>query len=167
MYYYDGSKYSVKVYGDNGNAVGKNQVVTIKINKKTYKVKTNKNGYAILKIPSIFTPGKYTITATYKGQTIKNTLNVKQVLKCNKVTVKKTAKKFVLKATLKNGNKAVKGKWITFKYKNKVYKVKTNSKGIAQKVFYKNTIKNLKKGRTYTESVFYLKDMIKTKVKVR
>ena len=90
MYYNDGSKYSVKVYGNNGNAVGKNQVVTIKINKKIYKVKTNKNGYAILKIPNIFAPGKYMITATYKGQTIKNTLNVKQVLKSNKVTVNPT-----------------------------------------------------------------------------
>ena len=167
MYYYDGSKYSVKVHGNNGKAVGKNQVVTIKINKKTYKVKTNKNGYVILKIPSIFTPGKYTITATYKGQTIKNTLNVKQVVKCNKVTVKKTAKKFVLKATLKNGKKAIKGKLVTFKFNGKNYKVKTNSNGIAQKVFSKNIIKNLKKGKTYTVKVIYLKDTIKTKVTVR
>ena len=69
-----------------------------------YKVKTNKNGYATLKIPSKITPGKYTIKATYKGQTVKNKLTVKQVLKTKKtVTVKKSAKKLVLSATLKKG----------------------------------------------------------------
>jgi hypothetical protein len=167
MMYNDGSKYSVKVYGNNGKAVGKNQVVTIKINKKTYKVKTNKNGYAILKIPSIFTPGKYKITATYKGQTIKNTLKVKQVLKSKKVTVKKTAKKFVLKATLKKGKKVIKGKWVTFKFNGKKYKAKTNSKGIAQKVISKKIIKKLKKGKKYTYSAIFLKEIVNKKVTVK
>ena len=79
MYYYDGHTYKVRVRDNNGQFVGKNQVVTIKIGKKTYKVKTNKNGYATLKIPSKITPGKYTIKATYKGQTVKNKLTVKQL----------------------------------------------------------------------------------------
>jgi hypothetical protein len=41
MYYYDGHKYQVRVKDDNGNFVGKNKGVTIKIGKKSFKVKTN------------------------------------------------------------------------------------------------------------------------------
>lgn len=167
MYYYDGSKYSFKVYGDNGKLVGKNKVVTVKIGKYSYKVKTNSKGVATLKIPSTIKPGSYKISATYAGQTVKNTLKVKQVLKSSKVTVKKTSKKLVLKATLKNGKKAVKGKWITFKFNGKTYKAKTNSKGIAQKTLKKSVIKKLKKGKTYQVKVTYYKNTIKTSVKVK
>lgn len=53
-------------------------------------------------------------------------------MKTKKVTVKKTAKKFKLKASLKINGKAVKGKKITFKFKGKTYKAKTTKKGIAQ-----------------------------------
>ena len=168
MYYFDGTTFTVKVYGDDGKLVGANQIIVIKLNKGTYKVKTNKNGVATLKIPNTVTPGTYTLTATYKGQTIKNTVKVKQVLTSKKtVTVKKSAKKFVLKATLKNGKKAVKNKWVTFKFNGKSYKAKTNAKGIAQVTIKKNVIKKLKKGKKYTVKVTYLKDTIKTTVKVK
>ena len=53
------------------------------------------------------------------------------------------------------------------KIKGKTYKVKTNSKGIAQKTLKKSVIKKLKKGKKYTVKVTYLKDTIKTKVKVK
>ena len=101
------------------------------------------------------------------GKTYKNTVTVKHVLKTSKVTVKKTAKKFTLKATLKINGKLVKGKVIKFKLNGKTYKVKTNKKGIAQKTLTKNIIKNLKKSKTYTVKVTYLKDTIKTTVKVK
>ena len=168
MYYFDGTKYSVNVYGDNGKLVGKNQIVVVKIGKKTYKVKTNAKGKAILKIPSTITPGKYTITAKYKDQTVKNTLKVKQNLKTTKsVKVKKSAKKLILKATLKNGKKAVKGKVITFKFKGKNYKAKTDKKGIAKVTIKKNVINKLKVGKKYALKVVYLKNTVKATVKVR
>lgn len=168
MYYFDGSKFQVKVIGDDGNAAGKGQVVTIKLNKKTYNVKTDANGYAILKIPSTVKPGNYKLTATYKGQTIQKTVKVKQNLKAKKkYSVKKSAKKLVIKATLKNGKKAVKSKKITLKIKGKTYKAKTNKKGIAKFTIKKNVIKKLKKGKTYTVKITYLKNTIKTKVKVK
>ena len=168
MYYFDGSKFTVKVYGDYSSPVGANQLVTVKLNKKTYKVKTNKNGIATLKIPNTVKPGTYTLTATYKGQTIKNTVKVKQVLTSPKtMNVKKTAKKLVLKATLKKGKTPLKGKVITFKFNGKTYKVKTNSKGIAQKTLNKKVIKKLKKGKKYSLKVIYLKDTITTTVKVK
>ena len=167
MYYYDGSIYKVRVKDDRGNYVSAGQSVTFKIGKKSYVVKTDKNGWAKLKIPSSVKPGKYTIKATYKGDAVSNKLTVKQTLSAKMVKVKKTAKKLVLKATLKKGKKPIKGKYIKFKFKSKTYKVKTNSKGIAQKKLNKKVIKKLKKGKTYAVKVTYLKNTIKTYVKVR
>ena len=70
-------------------------------------------------------------------------------------------------AAFKINGKLIKGKKITFKFKGKTYKVKTNKKGIAQKTLKKNIIKKLKKGKKYTVKVTYLKDTIKTTVKVK
>ena len=163
---YNGGKYfSVKVVTADGHAVGAGAKVTFTINKKTKTVKTDKNGIAKIKITNV--PKKYTITTKYMGKTYKNTVTVKHVLKTSKVTVKKTAKKFTLKATLKINGKLVKGKIIKFKFNGKTYKAKTNKKGIAQKILTKKVINKLKKGKTYTVKVTYVKDTIKTTVKVK
>ena len=168
MYYDDGHTYKVRVRDDTGKFVEEDEIVTIKIGKHTFNVKTDEEGYAILKIPSKITPGKYTISATYKGQTVKNTLTVKQVLKTKKtVKIKKSAKKLVLKATLKKGKTALKGKVIKFKVKGKTYKAKTNKKGVAKVTIKKKVIKKLKKGKKYTIKVSYLSDVIKATLKVR
>ena len=50
MYYYDGSKFKAKILGDDATPVGANQVVKIKLNKKTYYVKTNAKGIITFKI---------------------------------------------------------------------------------------------------------------------
>ena len=163
---YGGGKYfSVKIVSQDGKVVASGVSVKFTINGKTKTVKTGKNGIAKIKITDV--PKKYTMTTTYNGKSVKNTVIVKQVLKAIKVTVKKTAKKFTLKATLKINGKLVKGKVITFKFNGKTYKVKTNKKGIAQKTLDKKVIKKLKKGKTYTVKVTYLKDTIKTTVKVK
>ena len=168
MYYYDGHIYKVRVKGDDGKFLEEEEIVTIKIGKKSFKVETDEEGYAILKIPSKITPGKYTISATYKGQTVKNKLTVKQVLKTTKtVKVKKSAKKLVLKATLKKGKTALKGKVIKFKVKGKTYKAKTNKKGIAKVTIKKSVIKKLKAGKKYAIKVSYLSDVVKATLKVR
>jgi hypothetical protein len=168
MYYYDGHTYKVRVKDNDGMFVEEDEIVTIKIGKNTFKVKTDEDGYAILKIPSKITPGKYTISATYKGETVKNTLTVKQVLKTTKtVKVKKSAKKLVLKATLKKGKTALKGKVIKFKVKGKTYKAKTNKKGVAKVTIKKKVIKKLKKGKKYTIKVSYLSDVVKATLKVK
>ena len=166
MYYGDGSSFKVRVFSNNGNPAGANQVVTIKLNKATYKVKTNSKGYAILKIPNTVKPGKYTLTATFAGQTIKHTVKVKQSLKLSKVKVKKSAKKLVIKATLK-GKKPIKGKKLTFKFNGKTYKAKTNKKGIAKITIKKSALKKLKVGKKVKYQVTYLKDTVKKSVKVK
>ena len=163
---YDGGKYfSVKIVSADGKVVASEVSVTFTINGKTTTVKTDANGIARIKITDV--PKKYTMTTTFNGNSVKNTVTVKQVLKAKKVTVKKTAKKFTLKATLKINGKKVKGKKITFKLNGKTYKAKTNKKGIAKIAVKKNVIKKLKKGKKYTVKVTYLKDTIKTTVKVK
>ena len=167
MYYGDGSYFGVTIMGNNAKPVGKGQSVTFKINKKTYKRKTLANGYVEFKIPNTVKPGTYKIYVSYKGQTIKKTVKVKQPLKASKVSVKKSAKKFTLKATLKKAKKAIKNKKITFKFKGKKYTAKTNKKGIAKVTIKRSVIKKLKAGKTYSVKVTYIKDTIKTKVKVK
>ena len=168
MDYFDGTKYKVRVYNDLGKPAGAGQIVVFKLNKKTYKVKTNKNGWAYLKIPKTVVPKKYTVYATYMGQKVKNTIKVKQILKSKNYKLKKSAKKWTLKATLKNSKKkALKGKVIRFKVNGKTYKAKTNKKGIAKITIKKKAIKKFKKGKTYKVSISYLKDTIKKRIKVK
>ena len=167
MYYFDGHKFKAKIIGNNGKAVGKNQVVTVKFNKKTYKLKTNAKGYVSLTIPDTATPGKYKLTATYKGQTIKRTVTVKQNLKTKKYTVKKTAKKLNVKATLKNGKLPVKGIWIIFKLNGGKYIAKTDKNGNAIFPLNKKIISKLKAGKTYTMKFSANRNTIKTTLKVK
>ena len=163
---YDGGKYfSVKIVSADGKVAASGVNVTFTINGKSTTVTTGADGIAKIKIADV--PGKYAMETTFDGKTVKNTVTVKQVLKAKKVTVKRTAKKFALKATLKINGKLVKGKTITFKFNGKTYKVKTNKKGVAKKTLNRKVIKKLKKGRTYAVKVTYLKDTIKTTVKVK
>lgn len=167
MYYYDGSSFTIRVMNNDGNPAGANEIVTIKLNKKTYRVKTNAQGYAILKIPSTVKPGKYVLVAAYAGVEIKHNVNVKQVLKLSKVKVKRSAKKLVIKATLKQGKKALKGKKIVFKFKGKKYTAKTNKKGVAKITVKKSVLKKLKAGKKVKYTATYLKDTVKRTVKVK
>ncbi len=153
------TSFKVRVIGDNLNPVGKNTVVVMKIGKKSYNVKTDKNGYASKQFNLI--PGKYTVVTSYKGYSVKNTITVKNVLKV-KNTSKKKAKKIKFSATLKKSNgKAIVGKKITFKIKSKTYTAKTNKKGIA-----KVTFKNLKVGK-YKINVKYLNYQVKKTLKIK
>ncbi|SEK43329.1 hypothetical protein SAMN05216439_0935 [Methanobrevibacter gottschalkii] len=165
--YLSGFSYKVRIIGDNGKSVGAREIVKFKINKKTYNIKTDKKGYASLKIT--LTPKTYQITATYKGQSVKNKITVKQILKtAKKINIRKSAKKLTLKATLKKSNKKpLKNKKITFKFKGKTYTTKTNNKGIAKIIIKKNVIKKLKVGKKYTVKVTYVKDIITGSVKVK
>ena len=166
---YESSKhYKVRAIGDDGNPVGKGVVVKIITNGVTYNAKTDKNGYATL--PIHLKPKKYTVTSKYHKTTVKNKLVVKQTLKLVKKTVKvKKGKKIVLKAKLKwSSGKAIKGKKITFRFKGKNYKAKTNKKGIAKvTIKKKKVLKKLKKGKKYKYSAKYIKSVVKGKVKIK
>ena len=139
MYYGAGSYYKVRVYDDNGK-IAKNVNVVFAISGKKYVKKTNADGYAYIKIN--LWPKKYSITASYKGFTVKNNITVKPTVVTYNITRKK-ARIIKFNARLLNANgKILKYKYITFKFKNRKYKIKTNSKGIATL-----SIRNLYKGR--------------------
>jgi hypothetical protein len=168
MDFVDGTYYVVRAIGDDGQPVGKGEVVGITVNERGYVAITDANGYARLKIE--LNPRAYVIVAEYSKYNVTNKLLVKQTFKLVKKTVKvkKTAKKLVLKAKLKWSNgKAIKGKQITFKFKGKKYTAKTDSKGIAKVTLKKKVVKKLKKGKEYNYSATYISNILKGKVKVK
>ena len=164
MYYMDGSSFKAKVVGDDGEPVS-GAIVLMKVNGATHKVKTDKNGIAKLTIK--LKPKTYVITSTYNGKTLKNTIKVKQVLKLKKVKVKRSAKKLVLKATLKHGKKPIKGKKLTFIFKGKKYTVKTNKKGVAKVTIKKKVLKKLKVGKKVKYQVKYVNVKVTKTAKVK
>lgn len=160
MYYGANKAYSVKVYGNNGKVVGAGQAVTFSIGGKTYSVKTDKNGWASVKLNQLKAK-TYTVTAIYKGYKVSNKITVKPTL----ITKNKSAKKgktvkFTAKLLNTNG-KVLKGKKITFKIKSKKYTAKTNKKGIAT-----IKIKKLKVGKhKITTKYGKIKNINKIKIK--
>ena len=158
--------YIVRVVGDDGQPAGEGELITFKIAGNTAVVETDYNGVVGVYMPPEAVPGTYTITATYKGQTVRNTVIVKQPLISKKlVSVKITDKKMVLQAALKFGQ-VLYGNSIKFKFMGKLYVVKTNRYGIAKLTLNKNVIKTLKAGRKYVVQIAYMKDVIKSVVKV-
>ena len=158
VYYGNTIQYNVRVKGSDGR-YGAGNVVTIKVNGQTYKVKTDKNGYATKAIK--LKAGTYTVTAEFHGDKVSNKITFKPTLSAKNI-VKKKAKKinFSVKVVDKNG-KAVKKKKVTFKIKGKTYTAKTNKKGVATV-----SLKNLKVGKFTITSSFggcTIKNTIKIK----
>ena len=91
----------------------------------------------------------------------------KITLTLKKITVKKSAKKLVLKATLKINGKVAKGKIIIFKFNKKTYKATTNKKGVAKIIIKKSVLKKLKVGKKVKYQATYSKNTVKKTVKVK
>ena len=132
--------FKVRVFDNYGKAVS-GKIVSFKINGKVYNVKTDKNGYAGLKINQ--KPGTYTITAQYGDVKVKNKITVKTTLITKNISkkVKKSAK-FKVKL-LNSKGKVLKNKIIKIRFNSKNYKIKTNKNGIASF----SLAKNLKVGK--------------------
>jgi predicted outer membrane repeat protein len=166
---FDSGKYfAVKVWGDDGKLAPEGEFVSISMGKNHYVCKVGPDGYARLLID--FNPGTYNVITEYKGYQVVNKIVVKQTFKLVKKTikVKKKAKKLVLKAKVKaSTGKAIKGKVIKFKFRGKTYKAKTNKKGIAKVTIKKKVIRKLKKGKKYTFTAAYKKNVLKGKVKIK
>ena len=146
---YQGSKtnYKVRIYTLDFKPVGKGKTVKFKVNGKTYKVKTDKNGYAKLAIK--LKPNTYVVTVKYSKYKISNKITVKKLLSAKNVS-KKKSKTVKFKAKLVNSKgKAQKNKKITFKMDGKKYTAKTNKKGVATL-----TLKNLKVGKHKIQSIY-------------
>ncbi len=158
MYYGAGKTYKVRVCDDFAK-FGEKIRVKFTAGGKTYYSYTDKNGYASFKINS--KPATFIITAEYNGFKVSNKIKVKSTIITKDIRVKKSKTiKFTAKLVNKNG-KILKNKKITFKFKGKVYKVKTNRKG---KAVLKIT-KKYKKGK-YTITSRYGKLTIKNKIRI-
>lgn len=108
------------------------------------------------------TPKKEDVTPEPEKKADKITLKLAKVKK-----VKRSAKKLVIKATLKINGKAAKGKKLKFKFNKKTYKAKTNKKGVAKITIKKKVLKKLKVGKKVKIQVSYGKKTAKIKVKVK
>lgn len=159
MYYGANKVFKVKALDDYGKPV-KGQSVKIVIGAKSYWAKTDKNGFASVKLNKLAAK-TYGGTVTYKGFKVSNKILVKPTLTAKNKSIKKgKVLKFTAKLVNSNG-KALKGKKITFKIKNKKYTAKTNKKGIA-----KIKVKKLKIGK-YTIKTSYGKVKISNKITVK
>lgn len=166
MVYTSGNLYKATVWGANGK-LASNVEVTFLINGKVFKtVKTDSKGVASVKLTQV--PGTYKITSKALEKSVTKKLTVKHLITLKKVTVKRSAKKLVLTATLSKVNgKYLKNKKITFKFKGKKYAAKTNAKGVAKVTIKKAVLKKLKAGKKVTYQATYLKDTVKKTVKVK
>lgn len=84
-----------------------------------------------------------------------------------KVNIKKSAKKLVLKATVKLNNKYKKGIKVVFKFNGKKYTVKTDKKGVAKLTIKKKVLKKLKVGKKVKVQASYGGKTVKYSIKVK
>ena len=147
--------YKILVLDNNGKPQV-NTFVNMMINGKNIKVKTDKLGYASLKINLLM--GNYIVDCEYNGFKISNKITVKSIFIVKDIS-KKKSKSYNLEVKLKNHKKGCK---ITFKIKNKKFTSKTNKYGIAKV----NVKINLKKG-VYNVKVFYARAFNSFKIKIK
>ena len=95
------------------------------------------------------------------GQKIKVSLSLKSV------KVKKSSGKLVLTAILKINDKPAKGEIVTFKFNNKIYKVKTDSKGIAKLKIKNSVLNKLKVGKKTPYKAKYSNQTVKKSAVVK
>ena len=148
--------------------------VKVKIKSKVYSVKVV-NGKGTLYVSGLAV-GTYTATVTFAANKIfkYSQKSVKFKVKRNvyklglsKVTVKRSAKKLIIKATLRINGKLAKGKKLKFKFGKKAYTAKTNKKGLATITIKRNILKSLKVGKSLRYQVSYGKKVVKRTVKVK
>ena len=150
--------------------------IVVKVKGHTYKSKFT-SGVSKIKLTGL-AKGTYTAVVSYSGDskwasfkvTIPVTLKkstIPKKLTLKTVKVKKSAKKLILQATLKQGKTPLKGKKITFKFNGKTYKSNTNKKGVAKVTIKKKVLKKLKVGKKVVYRAIYGKLKIKKTAKVR
>ena len=128
-YYKNGTQYTVKVLGDDGNPVGANVTVKFNINGVFYERTTNESG--IVKLNINLEPGDYVITAEYEGCRVSNNIKVLPVLTANDLTKTYGSQdQFVANLVDGEGNPYL-GEKIEFNINGVFYNRTTNSTGQA------------------------------------
>lgn len=143
---FKGINVKMKLVAKNGQVLA-NKKVTLKLNGKTYTVKTNRKGILTFKKSMKLKNKRCTLTIIYLGYKVVKKLKVMPIV----LKVTKTKKKLTVKATI---SKKAKNKRVVVKINSKKYLIKTNGKGIA-----KLTIKKPKTIRSI--SATYLKSTVR------
>lgn len=146
-----------------------NQIVYFESNYNVFKNLPAGTYKCVISEYEIDTLSKYNSVPGYDGikwEVVKKS-PVKTKITLKAVTVKKSAKKLVLQATLKKGSSPIKSKYVTFKFNGKTYKAKTNSKGIAKYTIKSSVLKKLKVGKTIKYQASYGKVLAKKTAKVK
>ena len=176
----------VKVYGKNnklavtlmdvsGKAIS-NAYVHVKLNGKTYKIKTNSKGQAGLAVNMI--PKTYTATISYSGNSKYSSASIKAKVVIKKATPKIRASKKTFKVKTKtkkytiilknNLGKAMKKTKLTLKVNGKTYAATTNAKGQATFKITKLTKKGKFTGTiAYKGNAYYNKLSKKVKITIK
>ena len=186
LHYHENAMFSIDVIDEVGKPVsGVN--VSFNINGQIFNTKTDGNGIASFKIS--LKPGTYTVKISAGNHEVSNKIIIKHIISAKKTTkVKKSAKKTIIKITLKGHNvkqtskvkfkylgknkvkvkfgKNMKKQKVTVKFKGKTYNVKVNKKGVGKLKLTKKVTKKLKKGKKYNVKVTYNGPKLYKKVKL-
>lgn len=151
MYDIESKYYKVRLLDSNGKPMA-GEKVTVFIDLSKYKTaKTDKDGYAKVKIVgSDLYSDDLDLTTTYKTLSVHNRLYFKTVMK-EITSFKKTNAKtvtFQIKTNKVNG-KFLTGTKVTFKFNQKTYTAKINNKGIAKVDVKKSAFTKCKVGKIY------------------
>ena len=161
--YNSGVDYQFKVADINGNPIA-NKKVKIKIKNKSYTVKTNDKGVAKLNVKLSVGSYKVIIINPDTGKTVTKTLKIVKRLSGNKNIAKyyNSNFKYKFKVIGNNGKAVGKGVKIKVKIGKKIYRLKTDKKGVI-------TIKLTKKftPKKYTLKATYKGYSIKNTIKVK
>ena len=130
MYEKNGTKYTVRVLDETGNAVGAGENVTFNINGVLYTRTTDSNGYAALNINLM--SGNYIITAMYGDSKVANNIKILPRLVASNL-IKKYGTPDQFKAQLLDGKgNPVVGEKITFNINGIFYYRPTDADGFAK-----------------------------------
>jgi len=129
-YYRNDSQYTVKVIGDDGNAVGAGEIVTFNVHGVLYNRTTNESGIAKLNIN--LGPGDYIITAEHKDCSVSNNITVLPVLNAKDLSKKYgTSDQFIANLVDGQGNPFA-GETVQFNVNGVLYDRVTDSNGQAK-----------------------------------
>lgn len=172
---YNGGKQLIITLKDSNNKIVSDANIVVTLNNKVYKLTTNKKGQ--VSILANIVPKTYNIKLSFAGNDEYNSVSSSVKIVVKKATPKLTisnkpfkvkAKYKKITATLKNNKgKALKKARITLKIKGKIYKAKTNKRGVATfkvKVNKKGTYNAIVK---FGGSNYYKSLTKKVKVKIK
>ena len=130
MYYKNGTGYTVKIIKQDGTVAKAGEVVTFNINGVFYNRTTNDEGIARLNLN--LEPGKYIITAEYKGLMASNNITIKPVLNATDLTKSYSEKKAFEVSLVDGQGKALPNTNVTFNINGVFYTRTTDDSGIAR-----------------------------------